>query len=119
MALDLDRYVLRPVMAVWGWQVSFWNATDPPRHDVQAVFDERYREVKFDTDGAEVVSTRPMLDMRTASFPAGRLPVQGDLFSITGILYVVSAPPEADGHGHLKVALRLATDEEARRVPRP
>jgi len=41
------------------------------------------------------------------------------LFGVKGILYVVSAPPEADGHGHLKVALRLATDEEARRVPTP
>src|ERR1700733_11213804 len=106
-------------MAVWGSPVSFFNAIDPPRHDVQASFDERYREVRFDSDGAEVVTTRPVLGMRTASFPPGRLPAQGDLFGVKGILYVVSAPPEADGHGHLKVALRLATDEEARRVPSP
>lgn len=115
MALDLDRYVLQPCMAVWGSPVTFHGPTDPPLI-VRAVFDDRYREAKFDDLVGEVVSQRPMLGLRAASFPPGRGPAQGDLFAINGRFYVVSNPPEADGHGHLKVPLRFATDDEARRA---
>lgn len=70
MALDLDRYVLQPCMAVWGYPVTFHGPTDPPLV-VRAVFDDRYRESKFDDLVGEVVSQRPMLNLRAAAFRLG------------------------------------------------
>ena len=83
---------------------------------MRAVFDDRYRGAKFDDLVVEVVSQRPMGGMCAASFPPGRGPAQGDLFAIAGRFHVVSNPLEADGHGLLKVPLRFATENEARRA---
>lgn len=76
MALDLDRYVLQPCMAVWGSTVTFHGLTDPPLI-LRAVFDDRYREAKFDDLVGEIVSHRPMLGLRAAGFPPGCGPAQG------------------------------------------
>ena len=113
--IDLDRHVLQPCMAAWGQLVTYYSSTDPP-FVLLAVFDDKYREETLQGMTDVVVSTRPMLGLRAASFPDGRLPAQGELFLIDGRLYAVSNPAEPHGHGHIKVPLRFASDEEARRI---
>jgi hypothetical protein len=44
------------------------------------------------------------------------MPAQGELFAVDSRLYAVSNPAEPDGHGHVKVPLRFASDQEAQRV---
>jgi hypothetical protein len=44
------------------------------------------------------------------------MPAQGELFSVDGRLNAVSNPAEPDGHGHVKVPLRFASDAEAQRI---
>ncbi len=113
--IDLDRYVLQPCMATWGRPVTYYSSTDPPLV-LLAVFDDKYREETLQSMIGVVVGARPMLGLRAASLPGGRLPAQGELFAVDGRLYAVSNPAEPDGHGHVKVPLRFASDEEARRV---
>ena len=113
--IDLDRYVLQPCMATCGRPVTYYSSTDPPLV-LLAVFDDKYREETLQGMAGVVVGARPMLGLRAASLPGGRMPAQGELFHIDGRLYAVSNPAEPDGHGHVKVQLRFASDEEARRV---
>lgn len=115
--MDFDRYVLAPVMAAFGESVTYYNTTLAPQV-LRAVYDDRYRETTF-KDGLEVVDTHPVLGLRTADLPAGVLPVKGEGFRVQGRLYVVSDPPETDGHGHIKVPLRFANDTEARKLAVP
>jgi hypothetical protein len=113
--IDLDRYVLRPCMTAWGRPVTYYNSTDPPL-ELLAAFDDKYREETPQGMAGLAVGARPMLGLRAASLPGGQLPAQGELFLVDGRLYAVSNPAEPDGHGHVKVPLRFASDEEARRV---
>ena len=113
--IDFDRYVLQAALATFGETVIYLNATQQPV-SMQAVFDDRFRETTF-RDGVEVVETRPVLGMRAANFPVGQLPAQGELFQVQGRYYVISSPVEPDGHGHVKIPLRFATDIEAQRLP--
>lgn len=102
-------------MATWGRPVTYYSSTDPPLM-LLAVFDDKYREETLQSMVGVVVGARPILGLRAASLPGGRLPAQGELFAVDGRLYAVSNPAEPDGHGHVKVPLRFASDEEAQRV---
>jgi hypothetical protein len=113
--IDLDRYVLQPCMASWGRPVTYYNSTDPPLV-LLTVFDDKYREETLQSMIGAGVGVRPMLGLRAVSLPGGRLPAQGELFLVGGRLYAVSNPAEPDGHGHVKVPLHFASDEEARRI---
>jgi hypothetical protein len=113
--IDLDRCVLQPCMTTWGRRVTYYNSTDPPLV-LMAVFDDKYREETLQSMFGAVVGARPMLGLRAASLPDGRLPTQGELFAVDGRLYAASNPAEPDGLGHVKVPLRFASDEEAQRV---
>ena len=114
--IDLDRYVVQPCMAARGRPITYYSSTDPPL-ELLAVIDDKYREETLQSMVGVVVGERPMLGLRAASLPDGRLPAQGELFAVYGRLYAVSNPAESDGHGHVKVSPRFTSDQGARRVP--
>jgi hypothetical protein len=100
-------------MATWGQPTIYYSSTDPPLV-LLAVFDDKYCEETLQSMADVVVGARPMLGLRAASLPGGRPPALGELFAVDGRLYAVSNPAEPDGHGHVKVPLRFASDEVAR-----
>ena len=117
--LDFDALVLAPAMATFGESVTYLPADGPPlvlAGASGAVFNDRFTDSKFD-GGAEVISIRPVVNVRTAALP--KVPTQGELFRIRGILYQVADPPEPDGMGDLRIYLRLASDAQAALAPLP
>lgn len=111
--IDFDGLVLASAMSVFGEWVTHYPRSGLPLA-VQGVFDDRYREIKFAADGVEVVTVQPVLGARVSSFI--QMPLLADVFQVRGRFYAVAQPPEADGLGHVKIALRLATDIEAQRA---
>jgi hypothetical protein len=117
--IDFDTLVLQPCMETFGETVTYLPSDNAPvtlTGEYGAVFNDKYADSKFQ-DGAEVVSTRPMISMRASALP--RDPWQGELFRIRGVLYAIVEPPESDTFGDLRIFLRVATDLEALRAPLP
>jgi hypothetical protein len=89
--IDLDCYDLQPCMRAWGRPVTYYSSTEPPL-ELLAVFDDKYCEETLQSMVGAVVAARPMLGLRAASLPGGRMPTQGELFAFDGHLYAVSNP---------------------------
>lgn len=110
--IDFDAQVLGPCLATFGEQVIYLPAGGVPT-PVVGVFDAKYTETRWDDEkGVEVTSSRPMLSFRTAAIGADR-PTLSELFLLRGRAWRVSEPPIADGQGHVRVPLQLATDADA------
>lgn len=113
--IDFDATVLAACAAAFGETAYYYTALTGP-FAVTGIFNDRYQETKLQ-DGIEVVDTSIVLGIRAAQFPVQ--PVQGDLFRIRTILYVISEPVEPDGLGDLRIRLRAASNEEAARLRLP
>lgn len=110
MAIDWDREVLAPTMAVFGEDqpVLFTYRGGMTVALPDAVFDSAYREVVDLEDGGQSNTIRPCLGVRAALF-LERAPKQNDTVYIAsaGKTYVVT-DPQPDGHGHIKLMLQEA-----------
>lgn len=114
MAVDFDATVLAAAEQVFAETVTWYPGWSGPAV-VQGIFNDRFHETRFQ-DATEVVELRPVLNARVIRFT--RQPVQGELFRIRGVLYAVTNV-EPDGVGDLRMYLRLASNEEAARLPLP
>jgi len=118
--IDWDRLVLAPCEAAFGEHVIYL-ANDgrviagTPEDPLRGVYNDRFAVTKFEND-QEVHTAHPMVSIRASRVP--KPPVQTEFFRIRGLLYAVTEV-EADGMGDLRIHLRAATNEEARRAPRP
>jgi hypothetical protein len=112
--IDFDVLVNAPCHAAFGQTVTYYPGSGPML-SVQGVFTDKFVQTSFQ-DGAEIVSFRTVVNVRAALLPA--TPVQGELFRIQGVLYVVNTA-EPDGMGDIRIYLGLASDREAHRIPLP
>lgn len=107
--IDWDQAVLGPLLAVFG-------EADPPTYyprvglpfAIDGVFDEAYREVAINGDGAPMNTTSPVLGIRLAQFAGRPDPTQGDRVKIASARSSLTGQPgamfvvrnvEPDGHG--------------------
>ena len=110
--IDFDATVLAAANAAFGEPVIYYPFFAAPLA-LTGIFNDRYQETKFQ-DGVEIIETSIVLGIRAVLFASQ--PLQGSLFQIRGVLYLVSDPPEPDGLGDLKIRLRAASNDEAARM---
>jgi hypothetical protein len=114
MSVDWDRFLLAPVMAVFGEDLL--SASTLPRYMpaapgaaafdlVDAVFDREFQEIVM-IDEVPNATMRPVLGVRLALFAAP--PVQNDKVFIpsVGVTYIVREV-RPDGHGWAKLMLNM------------
>jgi len=76
-------------------------------YTVRGVFRRTFVSVDPDTQ-QPVTSTSPLLVIQDTQMPSGEPPAEGDVFTIEGTRWKVSAPPELEGEGTSRVYLRKA-----------
>jgi hypothetical protein len=107
--IDFDALVVGPCAATFGEPVTFMPAEGPP-FPITAIYTDRFQESKFE-GGDEVVTARTMLGCQDSQFGANQ-PQQDDLFRVRGRLWR-AADVLPDGHGHTRIHIMLASDQEA------
>src|SRR5689334_7498274 len=107
MAIDWDKAVLAPVMAVFGEAVTYRPAGGSP-FAMHGVFDEAYHSVSLTENGQSITTEMPVLGVRLADFAGHNPPKQGDKLSVRGGVYVVK-DVHLDGHGHAKLMLNYVS----------
>lgn len=108
MAIDWDRELLGPVMAVFGEPVIYTPRGSASFRIEDAVFDEEAADVQVGEDGQISSQRKPMLGVRAAAFASP--PLQSDRVVIerTGAAYIVR-DAQADGHGWIVLDLMVAS----------
>ncbi|MGZ3272380.1 MAG: head-tail joining protein [Caulobacteraceae bacterium] len=110
--IDWDKYVLGPVMAVFGEAgavlPTYRPASGAPFPLADVVYDEAYFGVDLLQDGTTVTSARPIIGVRLALFATA--PKQSDKIFIPRVnsTFVVKEV-EPDGHGHAKLTLQFVS----------
>jgi len=107
MAVDWDKHVLAPTVAVFGEDQAkrpVYTASDAPPVEIDGVFDEAYREVDLVDTGVGANTVMPVLGVRLVQF--ARDPRKGELIAIPGVAkeYVIK-DVRPDGHGWAKLML--------------
>lgn len=110
--LDIDATALAAGMGAFGEQVA-WRPVVGAGATVPAIFFNHARVEDFQ-DGVEAQRIMPLLSARLSSF--GRLPAQGDGFTVRGVAYVAT-DVSPDGAGALRILLRFANDAQAAVTP--
>ncbi|MDR3438955.1 hypothetical protein [Telmatospirillum sp.] len=110
MAIDWDRAVLAPVMAVFGEDkpVNYRPSSGQPFDLIDAVFDEAYHELQMIDESADINTSRPVLGVRLGLFSIP--PKQGDQVFVPKVnsTYAVR-DSRPDGHGHALLLLNFVS----------
>ena len=114
MTIDWDGLLLAPVHALLG-EAVVWLPGDGRSVSMTGVFTEKYTVAHLQ-DEMQVAGSVPILNVRDSLF--ARLPTQGELFRVRGVLFQVIGT-EPDGLGDVKIVLRAASDTEAAKGTRP
>ena len=112
--IDWDTLALAKIHATFGEAATYLPGAGPSV-PCQIVFNAHYTDSKF-TDETEVVGTKTVLNVRQSVLP--QLPTQNELFRVRGVLYAITNV-QPDGHGDVRIQLRLASNVEAARAPFP
>lgn len=104
MAIDWDGLLLKPVMGVFGEQVTYVPRGGAPIAISDAVFDEESAEIAIGEDAQMSTQRKPVVGIRVAAL--GQAAAQGATIirASTGLAYVVK-DVVPDGHGHVRLVL--------------
>lgn len=120
MAIDWEKEVGAPTVAVFGEPATFIPASDAPSFEIIGVFDDGFRPSIIIDPMAPTTDSLPMIGVNAAQFapsdavPTKALPVQNDRVSFpagpykhNGKVYYVREP-RSDEHGVWHLALNEA-----------
>lgn len=103
--IDFDGLINAAVQDAFGQPVLYTPVGAAAAIPITGVFQRRYEETTFSTEGAPVANRLPVLTVRQVAFPAGTIPQQGDTLVVGGLSYQVTNP-EPDGVGLVFLKLK-------------
>lgn len=106
MAVDFNKLVLQPCIAIFGEPVKYNPRLGPAQFCLNGVFDKAYTEIVVH-DGVPVTQTLPVLGVKLEDFPSP--PLQGDHLLARGDVYKVREV-RIDSHGGAKLMLNFVSD---------
>lgn len=107
MAVEWDKKVLAPLMAVFGEDnPCLYTPVGGSVFSINGIFDAAYLRVEMGDSGLASTTENPILGVRTAQFPIGKSPRKGDLVLVKSVNTVFMVKDvHFDGHGHAKLML--------------
>lgn len=106
MAVDWDAQVLNPLIGIFG-QPVIYTLQRGAAFTLNGVFDRYHTEVTLDpSQGVPVSTFKPVLGVRAADFPANTTPTPGDTLMVANAKWLVT-DTQPDGHGHIKLMLKV------------